>query len=115
MLHRIQQEEALLKTKLVKSIFDKRRSETRTKIELGGLVHKSELTKVLGIELGDELHGNPEHWEKEAILLGALIDIREKMLSKNGDQLKREFQNQGELSLKYNALVIPPKNKRNYK
>lgn len=106
MLHRIQQTEAQLKTKLVKSVSDKRRSETRTKIELGGLVHKSELTKVLGITLGDELHSNPDHWEKEAILLGALIDIREKLLSENGEQLKTEFKKQGEISLKYDALKL---------
>jgi len=34
----------------------RRRSETRTKIAYGGLVHKSNLPSYLGLELGDEVH-----------------------------------------------------------
>ena len=56
----------------------RRAAETRTKIAYGGLVHKSNLPSFLGLELGDEVHIQ-ENYEKEAIILGALIEAYEKI------------------------------------
>ncbi len=83
----------------------RRASETRTKIAYGGLVHKSNLPSYLGLELGDEIHNNPDNWEREAIILGALIDAYENILNDPG---KRDhYQFLGEKSLKYGKGPSP--------
>ena len=82
----------------------KRASETRTKIAYGGLVHKSNLPSYLGLELGDEIHIE-ENYEKESIILGALIDAYENIV--NDPEQKDRYQFLGEKSLKYGKAPSP--------
>ena len=56
-----------------------RRADTRTKIQLGGLVLKSMLAEELGIETGDDLQLDLTNREATEILLGALVDIKDRL------------------------------------
>ena len=51
-----------------------RKKETRTKIQLGGLLLKSGLTELLGIDQGDDLQLDLAKKEKAYVLLGILAD-----------------------------------------
>jgi hypothetical protein len=51
-----------------------RKSHTRTKIQLGGLLLKSGLTELLDIDQGDDLQIDFEKRNKAYILLGILTD-----------------------------------------
>ena len=53
---------------------DLRKKETRTKIQLGGLLLKSGLTELLGIDQGDDLQLDFAKKDKAYILLGILAD-----------------------------------------
>ncbi len=106
MIHELRRELSVQSYKKETASQQKRREETRTKIELGGLVCKSQFTEILNIELGDSLHGNPENWEKEAIILGALIDARERLLHEENEGFRTHIKRLGELSLKYDAMKI---------
>ena len=53
---------------------DIRKSHTRTKIQLGGLLLKSGLTDLLDIDQGDDLQLDFEKKDKAYILLGILAD-----------------------------------------
>lgn len=58
-----------------------RKAETRTKIQLGGLVIKSGLTEAFSISQGVDLQLDEAEKEKATLLLGALIDLRQSMAS----------------------------------
>jgi hypothetical protein len=58
-----------------------RKAETRTKIQLGGLLLKSGLAEVFSISSGTDLQLDEEGREKATILLGALIDMRQNIVS----------------------------------
>lgn len=51
-----------------------RRSQTRTKIQLGGLLIKSGLTDLLNIQQGDDLQLDFDKKDQAYILLGILSD-----------------------------------------
>ena len=51
-----------------------RKKETRTKIQLGGLLLKSGLTELLGIDQGDNLQLDFAKKDKAYVLLGILAD-----------------------------------------
>lgn len=51
-----------------------RKKETRTKIQLGGLLLKSGLTELLGIDQGDDLQLDFAKKDKAYVLLGILAD-----------------------------------------
>lgn len=57
-----------------------RKLETRTKIQLGGLVLKSGLADLLHIMPGDDLQSNASKYEDAQILLGALIEASERLI-----------------------------------
>lgn len=76
-----------------------RRADTRTKIQLGGLVIKSGLADLLNIQPGDDLQLYDDHFDKAAILLGALLEASEFL-----DDKKKEWQLRGRNNLKYDAL-----------
>ena len=78
---------------------------TRTKIAYGGLVHKSNLPSFLGLELGDEIHIE-ENFEKEAIILGALINAYEEIMSDPEGERKEHYRFLGEKSLKYGGIKL---------
>jgi hypothetical protein len=54
---------------------DQRRAETRTKIQLGGLLIKSGITNKFAIHIGSDLQLDEEAREKATLLLGALIEM----------------------------------------
>lgn len=56
-----------------------RKAETRTKIQLGGLVIKSGLTDVFSISVGADLQLDLEEREKAVLLLGALIETSQNL------------------------------------
>lgn len=56
-----------------------RKAETRTKIQLGGLVLKSEFAEKLGIEVGDDLQLDLTKRESTEMLLGALVDMKDRL------------------------------------
>jgi len=94
------------RSKIVTKSQQKRASETRTKIAYGGLVHKSNLPSFLGLELGDEIHIE-EHYEKEAVILGALIDAYENLMSDPYGEKRDHYRFLGEKSLKYGKTPSP--------
>ncbi|MAP24313.1 MAG: hypothetical protein CMM87_02105 [Rickettsiales bacterium] len=53
-----------------------RKQETRTKIQLGGLLLKSGLADCFDIFPGDDLQLDPEKHQLAMSLLGALIDLK---------------------------------------
>lgn len=54
-----------------------RRSITRTKIQLGGLLVKAKLIEDMDIDLGEDLQLDASAWDKAALLLGILLQARE--------------------------------------
>ena len=62
-----------------KALFSKnqRKAETRTKIQLGGLLIKSGLTSKFQIHIGSDLQLDPDQQEKATLLLGALIEMNQ--------------------------------------
>ena len=56
-----------------------RKAETRTKIQLGGLVIKSGLTDVFSISAGADLQLDGEMRERATLLLGALIETSQNL------------------------------------
>ena len=54
-----------------------RKAETRTKIQLGGLIVKANLLKPLNIQLGDDLQKDEQHFDNVATLMGGLCDLAE--------------------------------------
>eukprot|EP01099_Mayorella_cantabrigiensis_P002257 TRINITY_DN19_c0_g1_i3.p1 TRINITY_DN19_c0_g1~~TRINITY_DN19_c0_g1_i3.p1 ORF type:complete len:128 (-),score=11.89 TRINITY_DN19_c0_g1_i3:242-625(-) len=66
-------ERSLYKTGM--SAVNLRKSRTRTLIQLGGLVEKTNLLEPLGLTLGDDLQKDETLFDQVAILAGALSDI----------------------------------------
>ncbi len=65
----------IMKTQKTRNI-DFRRARTRTLIALGGLVEKSGLTDLVGIELGQDLQKDEKCFENIALLFGALLELK---------------------------------------
>lgn len=94
------QKKARTKTKKTSYQTTERKAETRTKIQLGGLVVKSELAKELNITLGSDLQLEAENWDKAALLLSLLKDAYHTLLTL--DEAERETKTaKGRLALKY--------------
>ena len=64
---------------------DDRRARTRTLIQLGGLIEKSGLMEVLGIQMGQDLQKDPNLFSKVAIL-SAVLNENTQVLSNSSDQ-----------------------------
>jgi hypothetical protein len=77
---------------------DVRRLETRTKIQLGGLMIKAGLTEQLGIALGTDLQQDVHALNKATILLGALVHLSNKL--DTTPQLKEEWERLGLVYMK---------------
>ena len=65
-----------------------RRAETRTKIQLGGLLIKSGLTDLLNIHPGDDMQ-HSQYDDQTAILLGLLLEAKEDMNHKQDTWQRR--------------------------
>ena len=66
-------------SKKASAVNRQRKAETRTKIQLGGLVIKSGLTDVFSISTGTDLQLDSEAREKATLLLGALIETSQNL------------------------------------
>jgi hypothetical protein len=55
---------------------DLRKSQTRTLIQLGGLVEKSGLLEPLQLQIGDDLQRDELCFDGAATLIGAFSDLR---------------------------------------
>jgi Conjugal transfer protein TraD len=83
-----------------------RRAETRTKIQLGGLVFKSGLTDYLNICAGDDLQLDANKWDDTAVILGILLEGYEQVLhDKHHDKLNH-WKLLGTQAMKYNHAMI---------
>ena len=62
-----------------KALFSKNqwKAETRTKIQLGGLIIKSGIARKFAITIGSDLQLDPIEQEKATVLLGALIEMNQ--------------------------------------
>lgn len=67
-----------------------RKAETRTKIQLGGLLLKSGLAEIFSISPGTDLQLDEEGREKATILLGALIDMGQNIASAHSKPFQKE-------------------------
>jgi hypothetical protein len=83
-----------------------RRAETRTKIQLGGLVFKSGLTDYLNICAGDDLQLDATKWNDAAILLGMLLDAYEHLLQDKHHDKLNHWKLLGTQAMKYNHAMI---------
>ncbi len=54
-----------------------RRAQTRTKIQLGGLIQKAGLLEPLGLHPGDDLQRDEQNFDAVATLMGAFLDLSE--------------------------------------
>lgn len=71
-IHRLTEKEHLSLTQTPSTFIS--RSNTRTVIQLGGLLWKSTLPKACGIAMGDDLQSTYQQLTKAALLLGCLVD-----------------------------------------
>ena len=96
------------KNKLGRIDSSQRRSENRTKIQLGGLILKSGLAALLKIEPGEDLQMDPHAMEKATLLLGGLIEAAERLTldQKLDGPLLTEWKCRGEKSLRTKFLHI---------
>ncbi len=85
-MRKMTQELAATKTQLAfqtskKTLFSKnqRKAETRSKIQLGGLLIKSGIASKFAIHIGSDLQLDPDQQEKATVLLGALIEMNQNL------------------------------------
>lgn len=83
-----------------------RKAETRTKIQLGGLIVKSQLSEFLGITLGDDLQTDQDNWKKTAVILGALHEALERLQKDKHHELLNEWEFLGTKLMKYDYKLI---------
>lgn len=75
----IQRETSRARSQKMNSRDSNRRAETRTKIQLGGLLLKSGLVDQLEIAQGSDLQQDVDARENATLLLGALIDLSQSL------------------------------------
>ena len=81
-----------------------RKAHTRTLIQIGGIVEKSSLLSIFGIQLGEDLQSDLNELGKAATLLGFLISARDS-LPEISESLRDNFKNIGEKALRYNLFT----------
>ena len=96
-----------LKNKIHLNANSERRADTRNKIQLGGLVIKSKLAELVGIETGEDLQLDPTKWDQAALILSLLTEVAENVPTLTEAE-RQEHINRGTLGLKYDFL---PSNK----
>ena len=92
-----------LKNKIYLNANSERKAQARTKIQLGGLVIKSKLAELVGIETGEDLQLDPTKWDQAALILSLLTEAAEKIPTLT-DRERQEHINRGTLGLKYDFL-----------
>ena len=74
-----------------------RKSRTRTLIQLGGLIEKTNLLEPLALTLGDDLQKNETLFDQVAILAGAFTELYEPL--KNDSSQKMIWKEKGKKAL----------------
>jgi len=87
-----------------------RKAETRTKIQLGGLLIKSGLADWFSIQVGSDLQLDEEEKEKATLLLGALIDMSKNLSLQ--DSKKEEWRILGRSAFMEHFLAAKEKSMR---
>ena len=77
-------------SKTISASTSQRKAETRTKIQLGGLLMKSGLAEAFSISPGSDLQLNADEREKATLLLGALIDMHQNIVSTSHRAAQKE-------------------------
>ena len=78
---------------------DERRARTRFLVQLGGLIHKSELTSLVNIEPGQDLQKDAECFDGVATLFGALLDLKSMWAQEDIEQQKMLWIERGKRGL----------------
>ncbi len=94
--HRMTQ---IMKTQSSRNI-DYRRARTRTLIALGGLLEKSGLTDLVGIELGQDLQKDETCFESVTMLLGGLFELKNYWKYDDFEQQKQLWLERGKQAMK---------------
>lgn len=76
-----------------------RKRRTRSLIQLGGLIEKSQILSYLNLEIGDDLQLDPDCFEGAATFFGALLEMRESLMSDTAPQQKLLWQTRGKKKL----------------
>lgn len=64
-----------------------RRAQTRTKIQLGGLVQKAGLLEPLGLHPGDDLQKDEQNFDAVATLMGAFLELSNSLCHNDAQKL----------------------------
>ena len=103
LLNRTRKQVQTLKNKIYLDANSERKAQARTKIQLGGLLIKSKLAELVGIEIGEDLQLDPKKWDQAALILSLLTEVAEKLPTLS-DAERQEHINRGALGLKYDFL-----------
>jgi hypothetical protein len=66
---------------------DLRKAQTRTKIQLGGLIQKAGLLEPLGLHPGDDLQKDEQNFDAVATLMGAFCELSQPLLKDDAQKL----------------------------
>lgn len=83
-----------------------RKARTRTLIQLGGLMEKAGLLKILELEAGQDLQKDPETFEAVSILMGALLSLQEAFLTEDSNAQKMLWNIRGKKALAEKASAF---------
>mgnify|MGYP003386853331 CR=1 FL=1 len=64
-----------------------RKAETRTKIQLGGLIVKAGLLDLLGLHLGNNLQKDEQNFDAVATLMGAFCELSQPLQKDDAQKL----------------------------
>lgn len=64
-----------------------RKAETRTKIQLGGLIVKAGLLEPLHLQTGDNLQKDEQNFDAVATLMGAFLDLADPLHNNSAQKI----------------------------
>lgn len=76
-----------------------RKARTRTLIQLGGLIEKAGLLDFVELETGQDLQKDPATFEGAAIIMGALLSLKESFQTEEADAQKILWASRGKEEL----------------
>jgi len=82
-----------------------RKARTRTLIQLGGLVEKSELLGTLGLKVGDDLQRDATCLEGAAVLMGGLSELNIMLRSNDSHSQKILWSERGKKLLARGSIT----------
>lgn len=99
-LNRLKAKRSALETKMKNQTKSERVSRTRTLIQMGGLIHLTEIPSYFDIELGDDLQTNQYKKDSALMLLGLLLTVAEQMPPSLSNERQTELKHKGILFMK---------------